>query len=77
MKIPILVKWISIIIVIFTSLVLPLTLLETSLSRYSSDALDWAGNNESLISMIVILALMLMLFSRFQMVLLILWQAHP
>ena len=59
MKIPILVKWISIIIVIFTSLVLPLTLLETSLSRYSSDALDWAGNNESLISMIVILALML------------------
>ena len=59
MKIPILVKWISIIIVIFTSLVLPLTLLETSLSRYGSDALDWAGNNESLISMIVILALML------------------
>ena len=57
MKLPLWIKWIFFSIIIFTSLVLPLTFLEPSLANYGDLALEWAGSNKLLISFIVILAL--------------------
>jgi|TARA_B100001094_G_C18042367_1_gene725627 uncharacterized membrane protein YdjX (TVP38/TMEM64 family) len=57
MKTAIWIKWIFFSMIIFTSLVLPLALLEPSISNYENTALDWAGSNKLLISFIVILAL--------------------
>ena len=57
MKIPLWIKWIFFSIIIFTSFVLPLALLEPSLANYGTIALDWAGSNKLFISFIVILAL--------------------
>ena len=57
MKLPIWIKWIFFSIIIFTTLVLPLTFLEPSLANYGDLALEWAGSNKLLISFIVILAL--------------------
>ena len=57
MKIPLWIKWIFFSIIIFTSFVLPLALLEPSLANYGTIALNWAGSNKLLISFIVILAL--------------------
>ena len=57
MKIPLWLKWIFFSIIIFTSFVLPLALLEPSLANYGTIALDWAGSNKLFISFIVILAL--------------------
>lgn len=57
MKIPLWIKWIFFSIIIFTSLILPLSLLEPSLANYGNNALDWAGSNKLLISTIVVLAL--------------------
>ena len=57
MKIPLWIKWIFFSIIIFTSFVLPLALLEPSLANYGNIALDWAGSNKLFISFIVIFAL--------------------
>ena len=57
MKIPLWIKFIFFSVIIFTTLVLPLTLLETSLDSYGDIALDWAGSDKLLVSLIVILAL--------------------
>ena len=50
-------KWIFFSTIILTSLVLPLTLLESTLSNYENTILDWAGSNKILVSVMVILAL--------------------
>ena len=50
-------KWIFFSTIILTSLVLPLTLLESTLSNYENIILDWAGSNKILVSVMVILAL--------------------
>jgi uncharacterized membrane protein YdjX (TVP38/TMEM64 family) len=57
MKIPLWIKFIFFSVIIFTSIVLPMTFLETTLANYGEIALDWAGSNKLLISLIVILAL--------------------
>ena len=51
------IKWIFFSTIIFTSLVLPLTLLEPTLSNYENTVLDWAGSNKILVSVMVIFAL--------------------
>ena len=50
-------KWIFFSTIILTSLVLPLTLLESTLSNYENTVLDWAGSNKILVSVMVIFAL--------------------
>lgn len=50
-------KWIFFSTIILTSLVLPLTLLESTLSNYENIILDWAGSNKILVSVMVIFAL--------------------
>ena len=57
MKIPLWIKFIFFSVVIFTTLVLPLTFLEPLLDSYGDIALDWAGSDKFLVSVIVILAL--------------------
>ena len=57
MKIPLWIKFIFFSVVIFTTLVLPLTFLEPLLDSYGDLALDWAGSDKLLVSVIVILAL--------------------
>ena len=57
MKISLWLKILFFSIVIFTSLVLPLAFLETSLSNYGNIALSWAGTNRLSISLLVIFAL--------------------
>ena len=57
MKIPLWIKFIFFSVIILTSIVLPMTFLETPLANYGEIALDWAGSNKLLISLIVILAL--------------------
>ena len=57
MKISLWLKILFFSIVIFTSLVLPLAFLETSLSNYGNIALSWAGTNKLFISLLVIFAL--------------------
>lgn len=51
------IKWIFFSTIILTSLVLPLTLLESTLSNYENTVLDWAGSNKILVSIMVIFAL--------------------
>ena len=51
------IKWIFLGTIILTSLVLPLTLLESTLSNYENIILDWAGSNKILVSVMVIFAL--------------------
>ena len=51
------IKWIFFSTIILTSLVLPLTLLESTLSNYENIILDWAGSNKILVSVMVIFAL--------------------
>ena len=53
----ILFKWIFFSTIILTSLFLPLTLLESTLSNYENTILDWAGSNKILVSVMVIFAL--------------------
>ena len=50
-------KWIFFSTIILISLVLPLTLLESTLSNYENTILDWAGSNKILVSVMVIFAL--------------------
>ena len=50
-------KWIFFSTIILTSLVLPLTLLESTLSNFENTILDWAGSNKILVSVMVIFAL--------------------
>ena len=50
-------KWIFFSTIILTSLVLPLTLLESTLSNYENTILDWAGSDKILVSVMVIFAL--------------------
>jgi len=57
MKIPLWIKFIFFSVVIFSTLVLPLTFLEPLLDSYGDIALDWAGSDKLLVSAIVILAL--------------------
>ena len=57
MKIPLWIKFIFFSVAIFTTLVLPLTFLEPLLDSYGDIALDWAGSDKLLVSVIVILAL--------------------
>ena len=57
MKIPLWIKFIFFSVVIFTSVVLPLTFLESWLDSYGDIAIDWAGTDKLLVSLIVILAL--------------------
>ena len=57
MKIPLWIKFIFFSVVIFTTIVLPLTFLEPLLDSYGDIALDWAGSDKLLVSLIVILAL--------------------
>ena len=57
MKIPLWIKFIFFSVVIFTSVVLPLTFLESLFDSYGDIALDWAGSDKLLVSLIVILAL--------------------
>ena len=51
------IKWIFFSTIILTSLVLPLTLLESTLSNYENTVLDWAGSHKILVSVMVIFAL--------------------
>ena len=51
------IKWIFFSTIILTSLVLTLTLLESTLSNYENTILDWAGSNKILVSVLVIFAL--------------------
>jgi uncharacterized membrane protein YdjX (TVP38/TMEM64 family) len=57
MKIPFWAKWFLFLIVLFTSLILPLIFLETSFSSYSQKALAWSQGNLFETSLIVIIAL--------------------
>ena len=57
MKIPLWIKFIFFSVVIFTSVVLPLTFLESLFDSYGDIAIDWAGSDKLLLSLIVILAL--------------------
>ena len=50
-------KWIFFSTIILISIVLPLTLLESTLSNYENTVLDWAGSNKILVSVMVIFAL--------------------
>ena len=57
MIIPLWIKFIFFSVVIFTSVVLPLTFLESLFDSYGDIAIDWAGSDKLLVSLIVILAL--------------------
>ena len=57
MKISLWIKFIFFSVVIFTSVVLPLTFLESLFDSYGDIAIDWAGSDKLLVSLIVILAL--------------------
>lgn len=57
MKFPTWLRWTIFAIILFTSLILPLTLFEGPLSNYGETVLDWAGNNELFIAIVVIIAL--------------------
>ena len=57
MKISLWIKFIFFSVVIFTSVVLPLTFLESLFDSYGDIAIDWAGSDKLLLSLIVILAL--------------------
>ena len=57
MKLPLWLRWTIFGVIVFTSLVLPLILFESPLSKYGEIALNWAGDNELLVSFVVIVAL--------------------
>ncbi|MFL2780055.1 MAG: TVP38/TMEM64 family protein [Gammaproteobacteria bacterium] len=57
MKLPLWLRWTVFGVIVFTSLVLPLILFESPLSKYGEIALNWAGDNELLVSFVVIIAL--------------------
>ena len=57
MKLPLWLRWTIFGVIVFTSLILPLILFESPLSKYGEIALNWAGNNELLVSLVVIVAL--------------------
>ena len=57
MKLPLWLRWTIFGVIVFTSLVLPLIILESPLSKYGEIALNWAGDNELLVSFVVIIAL--------------------
>ena len=50
-------KWLTFIIVFFTTIVIPAIFLETPFSRYGEIALAWAGENTVYTSIVVIIAL--------------------
>ena len=54
---PKLLKWLTFIIVFFTTIILPPICLETSFARYGEMALSWAGENSLYTSVVVIIAL--------------------
>ena len=54
---PKLLKWLTFIIVFFTTIILPAIFLETSFARYGEMALSWAGENSLYTSVVVIIAL--------------------
>tara|TARA_A100000164_G_scaffold163460_1_gene144975 strand:+ start:1260 stop:1904 length:645 start_codon:yes stop_codon:yes gene_type:complete len=57
MKLPLWLRWTVFGVIVFTSLVLPLIIFESPLSKYGEIALNWAGDNELLVSFVVIIAL--------------------
>ena len=57
MKLPLWLRWTIFGVIVFTSLVLPLIIFESPLSKYGEIALNWAGDNELLVSLVVIIAL--------------------
>ena len=57
MKLPLWLRWTIFGVIVFTSLILPLILFESPLSKYGEIALNWAGDNELLVSFVVIIAL--------------------
>ena len=57
MKLPLWLRWTIFGVIVFTSLVLPLILFESPLSKYGEIASNWAGDNELLVSLVVIVAL--------------------
>ena len=57
MKLPLWLRWTIFGVIVFTSLILPLILFESPLSKYGEIALNWAGDNEFLVSLVVIVAL--------------------
>ena len=57
MKLPLWLRWTIFGVIVFTSLVLPLILFESPLSKYGEIALNWAGDNKLLVSFVVIIAL--------------------
>ena len=50
-------KWLTFIIVLFTTIVIPAIFLETPFSRYGETALAWAGENTVYTSIVVMIAL--------------------
>ena len=54
---PKLLKWLTFVIVFFTTIILPAIFLETSFARYGEMALSWAGENSLYTSVVVIIAL--------------------
>ncbi len=57
MKLPLWLRWTIFGVIVFTSLILPLILFESPLSKYGEIVLNWAGDNELLVSLVVIVAL--------------------
>ena len=57
MKLPLWLRWTIFGVIVFTSLILPLILFESPLSKYGEIALNWAGDNKLLVSLVVIVAL--------------------
>ena len=57
MKLPLWLRWTIFGVIVFTSLVLPLILFESPLSKYGEIALNWAGDNKLIVSFVVIIAL--------------------
>ena len=45
MKLPLWLRWTIFGVIVFTSLILPLILFESPLSKYGEIALNWAGDN--------------------------------
>ena len=52
-----LLKWLTFIVVLFTTIIIPAIFLETPFSRYGEMALAWAGENTIYISILVMTAL--------------------
>ena len=50
-------KWLTFIIVFFTTIIIPAIFLETPFSRYGEIALAWAGENTVYTSIVVMIAL--------------------